>query len=247
MAQRKSRRQSLRKGMILASFLLFPFTINFFSPYLILESASLGTANGSFIAFALMFLASLLLGRLWCGWLCPGAGLQEACFRANSRRVGGRINLLKWAIWIPWVAAIAMVATSAGGYRTVDPLYQMENGLWPDRPGALAILLLVVALFAVPSLLLGKRAGCHALCWMAPFMILGRRLRNTAAWPALRLRATRERCADCGTCSRGCPMSLDVRSMVRSGHMENPECILCGSCVDGCPNRALGYSFSSGK
>ena len=38
-------------------------------------------------------------------------------------------------------------------------------------------------------MLAGRRAGCHTICWMAPFMIIGRKLRNLVAWPSLRLTA----------------------------------------------------------
>jgi ferredoxin-type protein NapH len=44
-------RQTLRKGIILVSFLLFPITQYYFSPVLILAGASEGIINGSFIDF----------------------------------------------------------------------------------------------------------------------------------------------------------------------------------------------------
>jgi len=42
-------------------------------------------------------------------------------------------------------------------------------------------------------------------------------------------------------------MSLDVNQMVQKEYMGNSECILWGTCVDGCPERALRYTFRSGK
>ena len=97
------------------------------------------------------------------------------------------------------------------------------------------------------ALLVGRRAGCHTICWMAPFMILGRKLRNLLPWPALRLQAAPDKCRDCLSCTAGCPMSLDVHSMVVTNRMENDECILCGTCVDNCSQSAIRYSFTSGK
>ena len=81
---------------------------------------------------------------------------------------------------------------------------------------------------------------------MAPFMILGRKVRNTAGWPSLKLQVTSERCTHCHTCTENCPMSLPVESMVKQEKMENAECILCGSCFDGCEFNVLKYSFESG-
>ena len=81
---------------------------------------------------------------------------------------------------------------------------------------------------------------------MAPFMILGRWLRNRGRWPSLRLQAEPGKCSDCLTCTRGCPMSLDVHAMVQRSDMEDSECILCGTCVDGCSHGAIRFTFSAG-
>jgi len=82
---------------------------------------------------------------------------------------------------------------------------------------------------------------------MAPFMILGRKIRNLFRWLSLRLRADADACIDCERCTRECPMSLDVHGMVRSAAMENSECILCGSCIDICPKDVIHYTFNSGE
>ena len=254
MMKPKSTRQRVRKTLLLASFLLFPITMNFFSPYVIIDGASQGILNASLVSFSLMFLSSLFVGRLWCGWLCPAGGLGEVCLTINDRKVTGRkIDWIKWAIWVPWLGIIAWAAIAAGGYHTIDLLLDTQNGISvagsPDRPILFAYIIyyIVIGLFLALSLLAGRRAGCHTVCWMAPFMIGGRRLRNLAAWPSLRLQADPLACKDCKTCTSNCPMSLDVNAMVQKGAMENDECILCGSCVDGCPTKAIRYRFTAGK
>jgi ferredoxin-type protein NapH len=89
--------------------------------------------------------------------------------------------------------------------------------------------------------------GCHYLCWMALFMIIGRRIRNFFRWPALRLKVDEEKCVDRKLCTKNCPMSLDVMGMVHRRNMGNSECVLCGTCVDLCPKDVLRYSFSAGR
>ncbi len=248
MAQHPARRQSVRKALILVAFLLFPVVINYLSPYLIMDSASQGVVNGSFIVFTSLFLSSLLLGRLWCGWACPGAGLQEACFAVNNRPArGGRLDWIKWGIWLPWLSLIAIAAASAGGYHAVNFLYLTDSGISVDRPQGYIIYYAVVGLVLVLSLTAGRRAFCHYGCWMAPFMIVGRKIRNLVKWPALRLRADAEKCIDCKRCTQNCPMSLDVNGLVHKETMEHSECILCGTCVDGCPQGVIRYSFAAGK
>jgi ferredoxin-type protein NapH len=57
----------------------------------------------------------------------------------------------------------------------------------------------------------------------------------------------KEKCANCKTCTKNCPMSLDVNGMVLKGSMVNSECILCGTCADGCTKGVIKYSFSRPK
>lgn len=241
-------RQRCRKALLFVSLLLFPLTLYYFSPALIIQGASEGVVNGSAIAFALMFASSLFVGRLWCGWACPGGALQEFAEPINRKPTPrGRFTAIKWAVWVPWMSIIVAMAWRAGGYRTVDPLYQLEGGLTIFQPYWFMIYFVVVGVFLALALALGRRAGCHTICWMAPFMVIGRWVRNRLAWPSLRLAPRPAACTNCLTCTANCPMSLDVNAMVRRGDMEDGECILCGTCVDGCARGAIRFAFSAGR
>ena len=178
MLRPRTARQQTRKTVLLISFLLFPVIMNYMSPYVIIDGASQGIVNGSLIVFAGMFVSSLLLGRLWCGWACPAGGLAEIAFTINDRLLNGKkIDWIKWAIWIPWIALIAWSAIAAGGYHSVNFLLDTVNGISvagdANRPAiaAYVIYYLVVGLFLALPLLVGRRAACHSLCWMAPFII----------------------------------------------------------------------------
>ncbi|MBN1660443.1 MAG: 4Fe-4S binding protein [Anaerolineae bacterium] len=225
-----------------------PITLYYFSPYIIVDGAANGLVSASLIVFVCMFVASLLAGRVWCGWLCPAGALQEFATPVNDRPApGGKANWIKWGIWLPWVGAIAALAVGAGGFRRVEPFYNLDGGVTLLQPYWYMIYYIVIALFLGLALLFGRRAGCHYVCWMAPFMILGRRIRNAANWPALRLEATPSACTSCERCTRTCPMGLDVHAMVQRADMENSECILCGNCVDGCTQGAIHFSFSANR
>ena len=247
------KRQRIRKTLQFISFLLLPATLYYFSPMLILQGSWEGVVNGSMIVFAALFCSSLFLGRLWCGWLCPTGGLQETCLPLNNKPTSRRINWIKWAIWIPWIGLIAFLAIRAGGYHRIDPFYQIETGVTMalpidgDGPPWFTIYYVIVTLFFGLALLVGRLAACHTICWMAPFMIVGRWIRNRLRWPSLRLCADQSKCIDCHACTRACPMSLDVNALVRSGVMEHSECALCGECVDTCPKDVIHYTFSGGK
>ncbi len=243
-----TRRQKIRKAIILISFLLFPITINYFSPYLIIDGASQGIIAGSFITFALLFIISLFLGRAFCGWVCPGAGIQELCFTVNDKKArGGRLNWLKYFIWIPWISIIIIMAILAGGFHTVSLLHLTETGISVSEPAAYLMYFTIVGLFVILSFTAGKRAFCHYVCWMAPFMIIGTKIKNYFKWSSLHLETVNDKCKQCKICAKNCPMSLEVSKMVQSGFMENAECILCGDCVDSCPQKVVTYSWRYNK
>jgi ferredoxin-type protein NapH len=237
-------RQKIRSVLILVMFALFPLIYYYFSPYLVIMGASEGIIAGSLIVFVTLFLSSLFLGRAFCGWICPAGATQELCLRIRNKSFkNGKRNWIKYAIWIPWVSVIVLMFVQAGGIIAVDPLYQTYYGISITGIESIVMFLVIAGLIAGIALVAGKRASCHTICWMAPFMIFGRKIRNAANLPSLQLTSYKEKCINCKVCAKKCPMSLEVNQMVKIGEMENSECILCGSCVDNCPKGAIKYSF----
>jgi ferredoxin-type protein NapH len=241
-----NKRQNVRKGLILSSFFIFPAVFYYLSPVLILEASAEGIINGSFTVFMGLSISALVLGRGYCGWVCPAAGCQEAMFLARNKKVT-KGDLIKWMIWVPWTGAIAVLAVRSGGYREVDLFYRTTHGLSiGDIQSFVTYLIVLLLLIVLPGFLVGRRSFCHHLCWMAPFMIIGRSLRNLVKWPSLRLKAESAKCLHCHRCTEHCPMSLPVEDMVERNRVENKECILCGTCADGCQEKAISLVFRSG-
>lgn len=236
---------SLRRAFMLVSALLFPITMLYLSPGLVFRGARLGVVSGSYIVFGLLFLSAVFAGRFWCAFLCPGGGFGElarAVRDAPFKRNG--LKAVKYLVWILWLAAIVLVAVFIGkGFRNVDPFLGTDRGVSLHSLSILPFYYLVIVLILALSFALGRRGFCHTLCWMAPFMVLGRAARNALRTPALQLAADRERCADCGACGSACPMSLPVPSLVRSGALEQPDCILCGECARVCPHGVIRLEF----
>ncbi len=236
-------RQRIRSALLLISLILFPVTIFYFSPYIPIDGAANGVVNGSLIVFGLLFAAALVVGRLYCGWLCPGAGQMEAAFAMNDEPVNRKWGWTRWAIWIPWLGAIVTLAIVSGGYHTVDPFFHIPTGVSLVHPLGYVIYFAVTGLTFTLSIVAGKRGFCHTVCWMAPFMILGRKTSNALRLPALRLTVTDTACVSCHRCDRHCPMSLPVSRMVEAGNMESSDCILCGNCIDSCRKKVIAYRF----
>jgi polyferredoxin len=237
-------RQKIRRGMLFFSFILFPITIFYFSPVLILEGASRGIITGSAVVFGVLFFSSLFFGRFFCGWICPGGGLQEIIsdFRNRPAR-RKRINWIKYVIWVIWFGFFLFLLLRAGGVREVDVLFGTTKGISVADLMSIVIYFFFTGLIVLLSMVLGRRGACHSICWMAPFMVVGRKIGRATALPALKLNADSERCTHCSACTKQCPMSIDVTRMVDIADMNDPDCILCGSCADVCPESVIRLSF----
>lgn len=131
----------------------------------------------------------------------------------------------------------------SGGIVSVDPLFHIDHGLSVTSMGALFIYLGIVTLFFVPNLFLGRRAMCHCICWMAPFMVIGEKVGMAFRVPQLKVTTKPDGCVSCGGCDRVCPMSLPVSELLEPGCIDHPECIQCGACCDACGKDVLELRF----
>ena len=237
-------RQKARKLLLVISMLLFPVTLYYFSPALIITAGLDGIINGSFVVFAAMFIGSIFFGRLFCAYICPAGGLQDcACLVTEKTPKQGWKNYIKYVIWLIWLAAVVYCYVSNAAPIKLDLFYQTEHGVSVSDIYGYIIYYGIVLLILLPSLIGGKRAFCHYFCWMAPFMVLGTKVRNLLHLPGLHIAADSEKCVSCHLCNRVCPMCLDVSSLALRGRIDSPECIQCGACVDKCKKNALAYSM----
>lgn len=237
------KRQRMRKLILITSLLLFPITLYYFSPALIINAGLNGIINGSFIVFVFLFLLSIPFGRLFCSYLCPAGGLQECVFAVNEKipKQGWRNNI-KFAVWGIWLIIVVMCYFHSGEITAIDFFFETVNGISVSSVQSYRIYYGIICLIVIPSILFGKRALCHYLCWMAPFMILGIKLRRVLHLPGIHIRTCKkESCVSCGTCNKACPMGIDVMREIKSGIVSNQECIQCGACIDSCPKNVLTF------
>ena len=236
------KRQRLRKFLLLLSFLLFPVTIYYLSPALIINAGLNGIINGSFVVFLILLVGSIFFGRIFCAYLCPAGGLQECAFCINERipKQGWRNNI-KYVIWTVWIAAVVVCYLYRGEIVRLDFFYETDHGISVANIYGYIIYYGIVFLILIPCVLFGKRIFCHYFCWIAPFMVLGTKLRRLLHLPGLQVTAQKENCIACKRCNQACPMGLDVQHMAKQGGCTSTECIQCGACIDACSKHVLHY------
>ncbi|RFZ76926.1 4Fe-4S binding protein [Lacrimispora amygdalina] len=231
-------RQRVRKGLLIYSALMFPMTFFLLSPFVIVLSASQGVLNGSAMIFGLLLMFSVIGSRLFCGWLCPGGTVQDYISVANNRHWNSKFkNLAKYIIWLMWFSFIVFLWIHNWPIKA-NFLYFMDINIQ-----YLIIYGIVMSIIYLFTLMTGRRGMCHSLCWMAPFMVIGETIADFLHIPRFRLKAKPDACVSCGKCSRICPMGLNIAEMVKSGRVDNTECINCLECVDGCPKKAIGFGI----
>ena len=242
-------KQKIRKLLLIISLLLFPVTIWYMSPYLIMQGAMEGIVTGSFIVFICMLFGSIFLGRFFCGWLCPMGGMQECLFSVNENiPKQGWKNYIKYAIWFIWIIAVIICFLFRKKEISVDFFYMTDHGISITGVYNYVIYYGIIFLVLIPAVLFGKRIFCHYFCWMAPFMVLGTKIRRFLHLPGLHIKAKHKKdCISCGKCSRECPMGIKVSELVSEGKIKNAECIQCGVCIDSCPKKILSYGILNGE
>lgn len=178
----------------------------------------------------LPLLLALVLGPVFCSWVCPWGLLSELLdkvLRRQPRPIRGWVRPLRWSVLglvllgslVLGMPVVSMI--SAPRLLSQLPLELVFLGgvsvaTWAVLAGILAL-----------ELVLPRRLWCRALCPVGSLLVLIRTPRTlTVGWKAAECKT-----GGCGVrCVQACSWNLDPRRM-------NPldGCTNCGACVEGCP------------
>jgi cytochrome c oxidase accessory protein FixG len=184
------------------------------------------------LALTLGFLLiTMLLGRVWCGWLCPQTTLTDLTEWAatqlglHNKKLQPGKRLGKGLI-LQFVNLLLACLVSANLlWYFIEPQRFFTELISGQLHYAAWICLLVVALVVYLDLALIRRLMCSDFCPYGRFQTtLADQATLTLHLPSAEL----ERCIKCGACVQVCPMNIDIRSGYQI------ECINCGRCLDAC-------------
>lgn len=177
------------------------------------------------IFFALMFLmfvvvvASVILGRVYCGYLCPQMIFSEAAAWLQHR-----LRRKKPAYYAALLAASVFLAFTFTAYF-VEPRDLARRLFSLDVQTAGGISGAVVTLLTLLDFALLRLRFCTTVC---PYGYLQGMLSDSNTL-LVQYRDEGHACIECKKCVRDCPMGIDIR--------KSPfqiECVHCGECIDSC-------------
>ncbi len=200
-------------------------------------------AGDLWLGAGILMMVALLLGPIFCGWICPLGFLMDL---AQSLRSFLQKRVLKYHCkWPNWsfpagCRRAVLIGTLAFALVAQVPLFQAISPIHMVARTFLfaldATCLIVLGLLALEFV--APRIWCRSLCPLGEtYSILGRFAR-------LRVRVNADRAGQirCSRCEVACPMGIRVmEDYTLSGRdsISNPACTRCGACIDTCPNSVL--------
>lgn len=228
------------QGLLITAALLLPFVTVSGNPFLRMDLAKMTLFLAGIplridqfylvllvilLCGAVFLLVTVLLGRVWCGWLCPQTVFNDLA-ELLGRRFRTRVSPPAARLIEHLVALLIATLTAFNLFCWFLPPGPVAGHLlnFSDHRLMLATFLFLT-LFGYLNLMLVKRSFCRSYC---PYGRFQAALMDAATLDLSFLEESRDRCLQCNSCVRACPMEIDIRNGFQT------ECIGCGRCIDAC-------------
>ncbi len=220
------------------------------------------TTSGYFprVPLAIILGTSIVLGRAFCGRVCPVGFIQDV-FVPIAKRFGIRISkesnrglydfgiflLVTFLIFIASIGAEVAAGVKSlsqlsrfyrAPYTSIDPSNTAisivaKAAFWDHRTAYKKIAILRIFVFAlfVYVTIRVPRGWCRRFCPLGLLMSL------VSKYSFVAVKIDPLRCTGCGECVRACPMGIDLLDYKYT--IRDPMCILCLDCADACPEGAI--------
>lgn len=210
--------------------------------------------------FATFFAFFFVLGKAFCGWVCPLGTLQEVLGRVGRRFGFGLRRLqagdlgasprwrpLKWLLLLalvfvlPLLTGLGVTPHALGNpwcdvcpSRVLTTLFSGNTEQLALRVGDGASFALGAAAdFAVGFILIAALTVRQPFCRICPLLAFNALFQRLS--PLRLVKSSRQDCGKCSICAEACPM--DIREIAENEGRKafNEDCTLCGRCAEYCP------------
>ena len=206
---------------------------------------------------------TLVLGRVFCGWICPYGTLHQFIgwvFNIRRNKDNISVNAYRPIFQFKYYLLVVFLILSAFGALQIgllDPICLLTRSVataiqpafdtaLPDalagiaaRPGAPHPRVFAGAWF-IGFLLIGL-VGMNLVIprfFCRVLCPLGAFLGTLSRFALLRIDRDLTRCTDCNLCMRHCEGASDPQEALRKS-----ECFVCFNCIDDCPEDALSFGL----
>ncbi|MBF0331543.1 MAG: FMN-binding protein [Candidatus Omnitrophica bacterium] len=178
-------------------------------------------------------LSAFLIGRVYCGSLCPFASIQEILFMFKSRRADTTPVITpvidKYSRLIKYILLLILMSLAlylnSGAIANIEPFITLFAGHGSKLAWAFLAFMLVLAIF-------NYRFWCKYLCPVGALTGLA------AVFSFFKIKP-RSTCNGCGDCARICPTEAITSDKKGIPAIDMAECINCAKCLRACPVNAL--------
>lgn len=211
----------------------------------------------SFLAFFAFF---FVLGKAFCGWVCPLGTLQEVVGRIGRRFGIGlrrltsadllaarRVRPVKWLLLLglvfllPLLTGLGVTPHALGNpYCDICPS-RVATTLLTGNTDQLALrvgdgwsfALGAVADFLIGFMIVGGLAIRQPFCRICPLLAFNALFQRLS--PLRLVKTAHAKCGQCRICSDACPMDIEEISQQAGRKAYTEDCTLCGRCAEYCP------------
>lgn len=194
-----------------------------------------------FIALGMVLLFGVVLGKLFCGWVCPFGFVQDLLYKIRTRK----FVLPRWTGKIKYLVLVFMVflipfflgeetwysfcrICPASALQVTLPNMVSSGSLVVPFATLVKLGILVAVLLLV---VFSSRAFCKVIC---PIGALMAPLNHFSFW---KVKLPTENCNACGECDEVCPSTVSPSSRIVKGVPSNRtlDCVVCHDCRSVCP------------
>ncbi len=211
----------------------------------------------------------VLLGKTWCGWLCPVGLLQDWVTRLrkslgvreaeilvrNKQKLSiFKYVLLAYMIIVPLAASTRIISNefilafcNICPGKALMPLFSGDSQyLAVDLTNTVAMVFSILLLAITSGMLVGMFFKERFFCLFCPMLALNNLFKKLHL---LRLVKDPQACHGCGNCRRNC--SMDNETVYRERTLSNvydADCMACFKCTESCAaDKALSAKFGPFK
>lgn len=219
------------------------------------------------VVLAVLVVATLLLGRVYCSVVCPLGIMQDIISRLRGKKAQRRFSYsrekrwLRYTLLAVYVAGVVMgvsVLTALfdpyGAYGRIaqnllQPLYRWGNNALAavaEHYESYAFYSTKVWIRSLPTFIVAAvtLVAVGVLAWRGgrtycnTLCPVGTTLGLLSRFAIFKVRLDERKCISCGSCSRRCKAScIDVENH----RVDYSRCVVCGNCLEACKVGALTY------